>query len=477
MMKKTMPFFDNPERRFFSRDDCERLSRQAMDMAHGGGKTTVTILSGWDANLNWSRNRISIMSDVRSTEVRIVRVVNGTSGYGKTNQIDAASLRAAIEVAETTARMNKARPPRVGSRYPGNDPLTPNIWDDATAQQSGDERGEIVGHVIGHAESEGVVSAGFAQAGIRTQAIIDSEERELYYAARTVTQFSTTMRDWKQRASGWAGASSYSWGRFDPMVISTRAIEKCIQSRNPVAVEPGRYLTILEPQATGQVLGSLFFPPMRNIRSTNETSERFPWFERNVSEPYNEHTLRYGLSKLGKRVLDSKVSVRQLPMHPELGTWPYALPRHDDPYQEVTWVERGVLMNIPDNRTYVSDQLSRLGGLLDNSTLAMDGGDSSIEEMIETTKRGILVTRFSRREISGSQGKLEDYTRDGLWLIENGKISKAIKNFRVLDSAYFILNDVLTVGPAVPIFSPENPIIVPPIKVREVNFVSLADAV
>jgi len=459
------------ERRFFSREECERLSQDVFAMAAGGGKTSVGIHSAWDANLNWSRNRISIMSDQRLARVEIVRTVNGAVGLGLTNQIDSVSLQATVKVAEAAARMNASRAPEIENTYPGNKPLTPFIWDDTTAQQSGSERGEIVGGIIERAEAEGVVSAGFSQTGVRTRATMNSRDLVLYYAARTVTQLSTTMRDWKQKGSGWAGSSSYTWRRIDATAIATTAIEKCIQSRNPVAVEPGRYLTILEPQATGQLLRGLFqFPAVMRMR--HEEGKLF-WHDRMVQEPYGEHLLDYGRSKMGQRVMDPKVSIRQLPMHPDLGTWPYNDP--EDPYREVTWIENGIFMNLAAQRDYVADRLNRSGGLMYNETLAMDGGDSSIEEMIATTKRGLLVTRFSQRGTNITQ--FEGYTRDGLWLIENGKISKAIKNFRMWDSALFIFNDVLMVGPAVPIFSPETPVIVPPIKVREVNFVSLADAV
>ncbi|HET6408967.1 MAG TPA: hypothetical protein VFG14_13860, partial [Chthoniobacteraceae bacterium] len=251
-----MTFFNEPERRFFSREDCERLGHQVLAMAQGGGKTRLSVMSGWDANLNWSRNAISLMSDQRSVRVQITRRVNGATGFGITNQIDSASLQAAMHVAELAARMNASRPPRIENTYPGNKPLTPFIWDEATVQQSGAERGEIVGRIIERATAEGVVSAGYLQAGVRTRASMDSRDRVLYYTARSVTQLSTTMRDWKQKGSGWAGRSSYAWSRIDPTAIATTAIEKCIQSRNPVAVEPGRYLTILEPHATGQLLRS-----------------------------------------------------------------------------------------------------------------------------------------------------------------------------------------------------------------------------
>jgi predicted Zn-dependent protease len=68
-------------------------------------------------------------------------------------------------------------------------------------------------------------------------------------------------------------------------------------------------------------------------------------------------------------------------------------------------------------------------------------------------------------------------TRDGLWLVENGQISKAIKNFRFTDSPLFALNSVEAIGAPARVFRPDYPTVVPALKVRDFNFTGLADAV
>jgi predicted Zn-dependent protease len=116
----------------------------------------------------------------------------------------------------------------------------------------------------------------------------------------------------------------------------------------------------------------------------------------------------------------------------------------------------------------------------------MSGGDTSIEEMIRTTKRGLLVTRFSNRRVLDPTSLLSSgLTRDGLWLIENGKISKSVKNFRFTESPLFVLNSIEQLGVPVPVFRPVRnphdaglaPAIVPPLKVRDFSFTSMIDAV
>ena len=112
----------------------------------------------------------------------------------------------------------------------------------------------------------------------------------------------------------------------------------------------------------------------------------------------------------------------------------------------------------------------------------------SIAEMIATTKRGLLVTRFNRVDpVKLESTMCRGYTRDGLWLIENGAISKAVKNFLFYEDVLAVLNRVDQLGAPQRVFHPTDfmndytvlpmPIIVPPLKIRDFNFTALSEAV
>ena len=116
----------------------------------------------------------------------------------------------------------------------------------------------------------------------------------------------------------------------------------------------------------------------------------------------------------------------------------------------------------------------------------MSGGPTSIAEMIATTKRGILVTRFDRVEQVDRRSVLyRGYTRDGLWLIENGKITKPIQNLVFTESILFALNKVEQLGTPQRVFHPKDPewwntpspVIVPPLKISDFSFTALSDAI
>jgi predicted Zn-dependent protease len=114
------------------------------------------------------------------------------------------------------------------------------------------------------------------------------------------------------------------------------------------------------------------------------------------------------------------------------------------------------------------------------TSFIMSGGTTSLDDMIKSTTRGILVTRlWYLREVDPRTILYTGLTRDGTFLIENGKISKAVKNFRFNDSPLFMLNNLEAIGPAVRLAGTEagGAVVVPPIKVKDFNFTSLSDAV
>jgi predicted Zn-dependent protease len=119
-------------------------------------------------------------------------------------------------------------------------------------------------------------------------------------------------------------------------------------------------------------------------------------------------------------------------------------------------------------------------GLLNSGCFRLEGRGptTTIDEMIATTKRGLLVTRFDKVRLLDKKSLLQSgYTRDGIWLIENGKISKAIKNFRFTESPLFALNNVEQIGIPRRVFCPGSAAVVPAFKVRDFSFTALIDAV
>ena len=110
----------------------------------------------------------------------------------------------------------------------------------------------------------------------------------------------------------------------------------------------------------------------------------------------------------------------------------------------------------------------------------MEGGSTSADDMIRSTQRGVLVTRlWYLREVDPRTILYTGLTRDGTFLIEDGKITRSLRNFRINESPLFMLNNIEAIGPAQRLGGTEfgGDVVMPPIKVRDFNFTSLSEAV
>jgi len=456
--------------RFLSREECATLVERIRGFAQGGGKTEVDVTSWWSGELRWARNRVSLASDRRDIRVAVSRGLPGMTGLLSpvaTNQVDDVSLAAAVRAAERWAHRMKYYRPDIVAPVPDFEYTKPAIWSDTTYGLTTEERGRMARALVDPVEAAGMLSAGYIE--VRAQGTASTpQEKPLMYAQQTTAQCSMTVRDPEGRGSGWAGASSYDWTRIDPEGLARRALEKCLASRNPVTIEPGRYTVILEPQAVHELVAWVVSDLNKRQAAENQPGP--------LNAGYDT-ALRLGRSKLGLKVVDERVTISHDPMDPALGVIPF----DDDgwgpyPVQAVTWIDHGVLTALSYGRAYAVRELTDNVPIAPRLAYRMSGGPTSVEEMVATTKRGLLVTRFwGVRPLE--QGLFTGLTRDGLWLIENGKISKAVKNLRFTDSPWFLLNSLEQLGEAQPVFSPDAPAIVPPLKARDFSFTSLIDAI
>ena len=474
--------------RILSSEECDEIFRRVVSFAKGGGETAVGISSWWQGELRWARNRVSLASDRRNNSVRVQRTIhNGQQRSVTTNQLDDRSLEAAVRAAERASAMGSSMGREIAS-YPN--PKLPvyqrpegAIWSDATYALTTERRGEVVRSLIAPAEAKGMLSAGYLEVRAASSASLDNMLPQLRsgehayweepYNAWTQAHCSTTVRDQKGLGSGWAGLSSFDWATIDAASLAARALEKCLASQNPVALEPGRYTVILEPEAVAdfmEILVTTF-----SSREIPEGGDPSPWLLG------RDDATGLWRSKLGLKVVDERVTISHAAADPALGI----VASHTEQPGEVTFIDHGVLTALGH---MLSTDIALLRGshhLRGATGYRMSGGETSVEEMIRTTKRGLLVTRLSNiRRLDVTSLLSSGLTRDGLWLVENGKITKAVKNFRFTESPLFMLNSIEQLGTPVRVFRPTRgeggeltPAIVPPLKVRDFSFTSTIDAI
>ncbi len=448
-------------RRFLSSEECKVLQERILAMSNGSGNTNVSINSEWTGNLRWARNLISTGGDTRENTITLGRTLYGIGGTAMTNSLEDGPLKATILRAEDATLFSTPSLDKYPDQPKEMLPISaPKIWFDTTYNVDSETRGRVAEGVIQPAKDAGFLSAGYIEVNARARSVRDSGVLSRYYPY-TTAQYSVTVRDPQGTASGWAGIDFNDWTRIDAKNISAIALDKCQRSQNPVAVEPGRYTAILEPQAVCDLWAPMMGRPM----------------SRGLAElgggPF---TLGRGQSKIGLKVLDERITVSADPMDPDCGFPPFDWA--GEPYQNTNWIENGILKDLSYGRMYAISNLGKELGLPDSTAFRISGGTTTIDEMIATTKRGILVTRFnSLRVIDDTSMLMAGNTRDGLWLVENGKISKAIKNFRITESPMFMFNNVVQLGVPQRTFRPSAPAVCPPVKVDDFSFTGLMDAV
>lgn len=446
--------------RYLGREECEAIARRALSLAHAD-ETRVSINSSSTANTRFAVNQISTGGDSFDAVVTVISRFGKRSGSCSTNRLDDEGLRYAVDTSERLARLSPEDPEAMPELEPQRYQTGIN-WGESTASLDPAARAEAVRHIVGPARDSGLVSTGFLE-GITGSTAIANNKGLFAYNRSTASVLTTTARTPDGTGSGWAGATHHDWSRIDPVSLGARAADKARRSRNPVAVEPGRYTVIFEPTAVGNlvqfILGAL------NARAADEGRS---FFSNSASG-----------NKIGMKVVDERVTIVTDPFDAESAGNPFT--SDGLPIQRTTWIENGIVKNLNYDRYWARKSgRAPTGG---TGSVRMSGGSVTLDDMIRSTQRGLLVTRFwYLRPVDPRTILYTGLTRDGTFLIENGSITKSVKNLRFNDSPIFMLNNLEVMGQPVRVSaseggSPGTAIVVPPIKVRDFNFTSLSDAV
>lgn len=440
-----------------TRDEAASLSKRTLAFAKAD-ETSVNISSDARANTRFAVNQVSTAGNDTDTTITIRSTFGKRSASVTTNKADDASLAAAVKAAEELARLSVENPEYMPD-------LGPQVYPPAIQRTisfpTAEERARAVKAVTDRARAAGFVATGYIESRVGTRALANS--RGLFAFEQTGgSSMTATVRTPDGTGSGWGGANANDWSGIDADAVGATATEKAGKSRNPVAVEPGRYTVVLEPTAVGNLIPILAFSAQ--ARSADEGRSFF--------------SKQGGGNKIGMKVADERVTLVSDPAD-NIGS---SITGDGRATEKVVFIENGILKNLNYDRYWAEKQGKHATSLAFGSMRLM-GGDSSVAQMIASTERGILVTRFWYiRPVDQRTILFTGLTRDGTFLIENGKVTHAIKNFRYNESPIFMLNNVEAFGAPVRVSasedsSPGAAIIMPPLKIHDFNFTSLSDAV
>jgi predicted Zn-dependent protease len=381
-------------------------------------------------------------------------VTDGRTARATTNRLDEDSLRATIEASLSLAH-SQPRDPRL-LPMPGKQRYRQvNRFIKATAALTPEDRARAVRRACDLAAKKGQVAAGIFSSGQSQTAVGNS--RGLFAAySESHSQFSITMQE--DPAASWAKADSADVRAIDSQKLAEKASEKVHLAVKTRELAPGRYTVILEPAAVLDLVGFLFY----DFAATAVEDKRSSLNER-----------------MGKQLFGKNISITDDVYHRLQKGAPFdgeGIPR-----QKVLLVDRGVPKNLVYSRA--SAKAARKsptghGFALPNEygeapmNLVFSGGDSSLEKMVAYTERGLLVTRlWYIREVDPYEKVMTGMTRDGLFLVEKGRVTGAVKNFRFNQSLIEMLKNVELISPAIRATGEESfEMIVPAMKIRDFNF-------
>lgn len=446
---------------YLSRAEAEALASKVLGFS-GAEEARVNVQSGTQGNTRWAANQITTAGDVWNASVVVTSAFGRRVASATTNRFDDESLREVVRTSERLARLVPEDPEYLGELGPQQFPEADAVYE-STAGLDPTARARAVVEASAAARARGLVSTGFLTFQVGAQAV--ANRRGLFaYAPSTLVNLSTTVRTPDGTGSGWAGAGAHDWSRIDAAELGERAARKAELSRNPRAVEPGEWTVVLEPTAVGSLLTLL-----ASQLGARQADEGRSFFAR-----------QGGGNQIGTRLFDPRVTVYSDPAETDLFSAPFN--GEGLPNRRTLWIDKGVLRNLVVDRFWAS----RRQGVNPTgfpSGLAMNGGDSSVEQMIASTERGLLVTRFwYMRPVDPRTLVYTGLTRDGTFLIENGRITGAAKNLRWNESPAYVLNQIEMMGRPVRVSPTESgdlggTVLVPPLKVRGFTFTSVSDAV
>jgi predicted Zn-dependent protease len=440
----------------------EEASRQIIDRAirmSSADAISVNVSSNVASNTRFAANSVSTAGTVSDLNVAVTSSFGAKSGTVVTNGTSDEALQAAVKQSEALAKLSPDDPEAMPSLGPQSYQKV-NAAFPATEAVDAAQLAQAAMTAIEPARKAGdLAAAGYLVVTAGTNALGNSKKLFAYHRSTNVN-YTLTVRTTDGTGSGWAGGEHNDWRQVDIAGISARAIDKARKSRNPFGTEPGRYTVVLEPQAVGDLLQLISF--YADARSSDEGRGPF--------------TKPSGGNKLGEQVVDPRVTIYADPADPMVLTQPWD--GDGLPLGRQTIIDSGKLTELYYSRFWAKKMGKQPTGA--PTSFIMKGGNDSMEDMIAGTRRGILVTRlWYLREVDPRTIRYTGLTRDGTFLIENGKVTRAIKNFRFNDSPLVILNNIEAIGRSVRLAGTESggAVVVPPLKVRDFNFTSTSEAV
>lgn len=423
-----------------------KIDKSLIDFLRREKECDDVILHYEERNSNLSRfgeNRITQNMSMKIETIKIRAIKDGRIGSATTTKMDRNSLIRAMRIAEDIA----STMPKDPEFMP---PLRPQEYKDvkreieATARTTPLMKAKKILEIVKKAKKKNATIAGYFYNGKVKTSFMNTRG---FFCNHTLTSAKFSITVSMDGSSGFAEKYDEDVRKIDVMSIFATALQKAEMGINPVEIIPGDYPVLFEPLALGRLMWFL------NILMDKRTAdEGWSFFSR----------------KEGKKIASSNITLFSDPSHAENPGFPFDIENDGLPLKKQIWMQNGVLNKLWTKRYWAKKKGIKATGVPSN--LIMKGTNITTEEILKKIDYGLLVTRlWYIRFVNRKELILTGMTRDGLFLVENGKISKAVKNMRFNDSPFTILSTVKYLGKPERV---EGRFLVPAVFAKKFHFAS-----
>jgi len=431
-----------------SRDEFQFIAEQVLKRSTGD-HTLVALHDQHSGTTRFANNQIVQNVDTRRGSLSVTVAFGRRHGTAGTTDFTAGAVQEIVTRATQIAQLSPDDPEYLPPVKPQSY-LTPPTARAETAAAGPARRLEYSNEAIGQCRMENLGAAGIVSSSITTVGVAASTGL-FAHEERTDARFSLTAQ--AGEATGWGAAAHRSIDHLRVQERTLTAIDKAKRGLEVRELQPGCYTVILEPAAVAGLWSSLLW--MLDAKS----------YEKGTS-PFS--------GKLGRLIVDKRLTLRNLPAHEDLlgvGFTADGLPT-----MASDWIADGVLTQLSYDRFTAKGRGIDKIPTLDAPCLSGSGSSlPSLQELIKSTERAILVTNFWYiRTVNPTDLTLTGMTRDGTFLVENGAIVSAVKNFRFHESPLRVFNRIAAfTNPVEAITSETGKLLAPAMALRDFNFSSV----
>ena len=434
---------------------CDRIMRIA-----GRCHAEAIITSTDSALTRFADNVISQNVSNTSTEISVRVMDRGRVTRFSLNQPTEAALKTAFATALASLGTQKKDPRLTPLAGPVRITETKKLFFPGTAAATPDERAARIASLVKKCKKTGAIAYGTYETGLSATTVANSLGVRAFHK-ESYAVYSATVRHGD--GFGWAEAPAFDAREIDFDRVDRAAMEKARLSRNPRSIKPGHYTVILEPAAAADLM---FYMGIYGFGAQ-----------------FYQEGQSFVTGKLGKKVMSPEITIEDNALDGPSAGMPFDY--EGRPRQKVTLIDKGVARAVVhDRKTAALAGTKTTGHALPMPNtygpipmnLSLAKGSVSLEEMIKSTEKGILVTTFHYTNLlKPLTVEMTGMTRNGTFMIENGRVAYPIKNMRFTESAVEAFNRIEAVGDEPQAYMSWGRICAPALKIRGFNFSSATE--